>query len=264
MPLGRAGAGHTDLEDLGFGVEAHLGLEATEAPAVDADPLRVDVARRDQVPYAVDEVLDLRAADLLEVRLLEQRAVARHPARVDRARHVAVHLGHVAGEHVGVGLVAPLDHVLAGAERAAVDVDQERAQLAVLALGLEQQAVDLLPVAVRVGEQLGRACGQLAGLRGVGVGQDLGGPVRLRVDELAGPGLERRELRQQVARVRDGRAVVDAGSRAQARHLAGRDVDAVDVQRSRMLARRGHEHRLAVVREAERVDLVGARRQLPL
>ena len=100
MPLGGAGPGDADGEDLRLRVQDHLGLEAAEGPAVQRAAFRVHAGMSGEPLGAVDKVLGLRLADLFEVRLLKLGAVAGCAAGIDCRRHPPVHFSHVPREEV--------------------------------------------------------------------------------------------------------------------------------------------------------------------
>ena len=71
LPLGWAGTGDADLEDIWLGVQAHLSLKAAKAPTIDGYSLVVDVKVLLHILDAVDQVFYLRLTDLLEIGFLE-------------------------------------------------------------------------------------------------------------------------------------------------------------------------------------------------
>jgi len=113
LPFGRACSRDAGGEDVGLGIETHLGLEATETPPVYGNPVGVHVMVFCEVFDAVNDIFDLRFADPVEVCLFEEPAVTGVAARVDRARDIAVLLGHVVGEEVCRRLIRTLHYTLA-------------------------------------------------------------------------------------------------------------------------------------------------------
>ncbi len=211
----------------------------------------------DQVIHPVHEILDLGASDPRVGGFREHAAIARHATRVNGDGDVSVLFRHVQGEKVAGLVVGAVGDHFANAERAAVHIDQQRPFFVLVPpVGSEHLAVDVVAVAVFVGDELRHDAGVNARDGRVRIGQrGLGGLRRVDGDQFAQLAKGGKIRKRVVALGRDGCFLIIPQFRRKAHEGAVVGRNLVQALAAGVVLSRENKHPLVVLREREGIDL---------
>ena len=122
LPVNDGTAGHADLEHVRIGGHERYGHEASERPAVDAQPVGIDVRQRLQECHALHLVFHLYLSQLAEGGLLEVAAAALGASVVENEEQVSF-LCHIGFPRTAVPVPGGFNVMRMGA---AIDIDHGR------------------------------------------------------------------------------------------------------------------------------------------